>query len=174
MLDLLGEYGGNRIELYRGSPEDLPFEDNAFNHACLITTLEFADDPPKVIEEACRVAKDRLFIGFLNKYAIKGVQRRVRGLFRKTLFNRATFFSVWELQKVVKAVAGEVPIAWRTVGQLPGTGGVLRNSIENSRLIRRLPLGAFAGMVVTLVPRFKTRPLALRHYKKGHTGIVPG
>ncbi len=174
MLDFLGEYCGSRIDLYRGSLEDLPFEDNSFNHACLVTALEFVDDPQKVIEEACRVAKDRLFIGFLNRYAIKGVQRRVSGMFRKTLFNRANFFSIWELKKYVQAVAGDVPIAWRTVGQLPDTGGFLKDKIEQSRVIQRFPFGAFAGMVVTLVPRFKTRPLALRHSSKGHTEIVPG
>jgi ubiquinone/menaquinone biosynthesis C-methylase UbiE len=174
MLDLLGAYCGSRIELYRGNLEDLPFEDNSFNHACLVTTLEFVDRPERVIAEACRVAKDKLFIGFLNRYAIKGVQRRVSGMFRKTLFNRASFFSIWELKKYVKAVAGDVPIAWRTVGQFPDTGGFFKDRIEQSRVIQRFPFGAFAGMVVTLVPRFKTRPLALRHYSKGHTETVPG
>jgi len=174
MLDLLSESFGNRIELYRGRFEDLPFEDNSFNHACLITTLEFVDTPEKVIEEACRVAKDKLFIGFLNRYAIKGVQRRVSGMFQKTIFNRASFFSVWELKKYVRSVAGDVPITWRTVGQLPDAKGFFKDKIERSRMLQRFPFGAFAGMVVTLVPRFKTRPLALRHYPKHRTEIVPG
>ncbi len=174
MLDILNANYQNRIELYRGSLEDLPFEDNSFNHACLVTTLEFADNPEAVIAEACRVAKDRLFIGFLNRYAIKGVQRRVSGMFRKTIFNRASFFSVWELKKYVHTVAGDVPIVWRTVGQLPDTGGFIKGKIEQSRMIQRFPFGAFAGMVVTLVPRFKTRPLALRHSPKHRAEIVPG
>jgi ubiquinone/menaquinone biosynthesis C-methylase UbiE len=174
MLDLLSGYYANRIELYRGHFEDLPFEDNSFNHACLVITLEFVDHPEKVIEEACRVAKDKLFIGFLNRYAIKGVQRRVSGMFQKTLFNRANFFSVWELKRIVKAVAGDVPITWRTVDQLPDSHGFLKNKIEQSRMIQRFPFGAFAGMVATLVPRFRTRPLALRHYPKGRTETVPG
>ena len=174
MLDLLSGYYANRVELYRGLFEDLPFEDNSFNHACLVTTLEFVDHPEKVIEEACRVAKDKLFIGFLNRYAIKGVQRRVSGMFQKTLFNRANFFSVWELKRIVKAVAGDVPISWRTVDQLPDSNGFFKNKIEQSRMIQRFPFGAFAGMVATLVPQFRTRPLALRYYPKGHTETVPG
>ncbi len=174
MLDLLSQDYGNRIELYRGHFEDLPFEDNSFNHACLVTTLEFVDNPEKVIAEACRVAKDRLFIGFFNRYAIKGVQRRVSGMFRKTIFNRASFFSIWELKKYVRSVAGDVPIAWRTVGQLPDTKGFFKGKIEQSRVIQRFPFGAFAGMVVTLVPLLRTRPLALRHYPKRPTEIVPG
>ena len=174
MLDLLSGYYTNRIELYRGQFEDLPFEDNSFNHTCLVCTLEFVDHPARVLEEACRVAKDRLFIGFLNRYAIKGVQRRVSGMFRKTLFNRANFFSVWELKRMVQSVAGDVPIEWRTVDQLPDAGGFIKDRIEKSRMIQRFPFGAFAGMVVTLVPRFRTRPLALRYYPKGHTETVPG
>ena len=174
MLDLLGDLYGNRIELYRGSLDDLPFEDNSFNHACLITTLEFVDHPEKVLAEACRVAKDRLFIGFLNRYALKGVQCRVSGMFRKTHFNQATFFSIWELKKYVKEVVGDVPVAWRTIGQLPDTGGFFKDKIEQSRVIQKFPFGAFASMVVTLVPHFKTRPLALRYNAKGHTEIVPG
>jgi len=174
MLDLLSEHYGNRIELYRGRFTDLPFEDNSFNHACLVMTLEFTDDPEKVIEEACRVAKDRLFIGFLNRYAIKGIQRRVSGMFREALFSRANIYSVWELKKMIKKVAGDVPIDWRTVGQLPDTAKFFKDKIEQSRMIQKFPFGAFAGMVVTLVPNFRTRPLALRHYPKGRTETVPG
>jgi len=174
MLDLLSEYYANRVELYRGHFEELPFEDNAFNHACLVLALEFVDRPERVIAEACRVAKDRLFIGFLNRYAFKGVQRRAAGMFRETLFNQATFFSIWELKRIVQSVTGDVPIAWRTVGQLPDTGGIFKDKIEKSRMIQRFPFGAFAGLVVTLVPRFRTRPLTLRHYPKGPTETVPG
>ena len=174
MLDLLREYYANRVELYRGRFEDLPFEDNSFNHACLVLALEFADRPEQVIAEACRVAKDKLFIGFLNRYAFKGVQRRVTGMFPETLFNRAAFFSIGELKRIVQSVTGNVPIAWRTVGLLPETGGIFKDKIEKSRMIQRFPFGAFAGLVVTLVPRFRTRPLALRHYPKSRTETVPG
>ncbi|MBT8352714.1 MAG: class I SAM-dependent methyltransferase, partial [Deltaproteobacteria bacterium] len=76
MLDIALENLGNRVDLYRGFAEDLPFDDNSFNFACLVTSLEFVDDPRKALEEACRVAKDRIFIGVLNKYAIKGIERR--------------------------------------------------------------------------------------------------
>ena len=49
MLDLAIKHLGNRIDLYRGFAEDLPFDDNSFNHASLVTTLEFVDDPQKAI-----------------------------------------------------------------------------------------------------------------------------
>ncbi len=172
MLDIAFQNSGNRVEYYRGFAEDLPFEDNSFNHACFMTTLEFVDDPQKAIEEACRVSKDRIFIGVLNRYAFKGIQRRVKGIFSQIIYNHARFFSVWELKNLVRSVLGEVPITWRTICQLPSSTGKIAQSVEAASVLQRFPFGAFAGTVVTLVPRFRTRPLSMRYQAK-HTGGAP-
>jgi ubiquinone/menaquinone biosynthesis C-methylase UbiE len=165
MLDLTFERLGRRVELYRGYAEDLPFEDNAFNYACFMTTLEFVEDPQKAIEEACRVAKDKVFIGVLNRYALKGVQRRVAGIFSGSIYNHARFFGIWELKRSVRNIAGPVPLAWRTVNQFPAGNRVTQN-IEQSKILQRCPFGAFVGMVAVLVPRFKTRTLAMQYRAK--------
>ena len=172
MLDLVSEKFGDRIDLYRGVAEDLPFDDNSFTYACLVTTLEFVDDPDKALAEACRVAKDRVFIGFFNRYALKGVQRRVEGIFTSSIFNRAKFFSVWEIKASLRAIMGDAPIHWRTVCQLPGIPGRLGMRIEQWRLTQRCPFGAYAGMVVSLVPRFRTRPLAIPYQAKQRPGAL--
>lgn len=169
MLDLAAARLGHRVELYRGYAEDLPFDDNSFNHACFFTSLEFVDDPLKAMEEAGRVAKDKIFIGFLNRYALKGFQRRLKGFFMPTIFNRARFFSVWELKSMARSIAGPVPVEWRTVLQLTNGKGKLTQAFEQSGLVQRCPFGAFAGLVVTLVPRFRTRPLANRYQPKKTT-----
>jgi SAM-dependent methyltransferase len=174
MLDIASKNVGNRADLHRGFAEDLPFEDNSFNYACLITTLEFVEDPKRALEEACRVAKDRIFIGVLNRYAIKGIQRRVKGVFTKTIYNRAHFFSIWELKQIIRFLLGDVPISWRTVCQFSARPGRITNRIEQSSLLQKCPFGAFVGMVVTLVPRFKTRPLALSYKAKQTTGAAAG
>jgi SAM-dependent methyltransferase len=174
MLDILAATFGSRVSLYRGIAEDLPFDDNSFNHACLFTSLEFVEDPKKALSEAFRVAKDRVFIGFLNRYALTGIGRRVRGIFTPTIYNRATFFSVWEIKSMVRELMGPVPVCWRTVCQLPGPWGNWMKQIEGSGLIQRFPFGAFAGMVVTLVPRFRTRPLAIRYQPENVRGITAG
>jgi SAM-dependent methyltransferase len=166
MLDMAVNNWGHRVEFYRGYAEDLPFDDNSFNHACFFTSLEFVDDPAKAVEEACRVAKDRIFIGFLNRFAIKGFQRRLKGVFTDTIFNRARFFSIWELKALVRDTAGPVPIQWRTVLQLTNAQGKLTQAFEQSNIVQRCPFGAFAGLVGTLVPRFRTRPLAIRYQPK--------
>ena len=177
MLDIAVKNFGNRVDLHRGFAEDLPFEDNSFTYACLVTTLEFVDDPPLAIEEACRVAKDRIFIGVLNRYALKGFQRRLKGIFTATIYNRARFFSVWELKGSIRAMLGNVPVAWRTVCQFPKTAGWVASileRIERSGLVQRCPFGAYTGMVVILEPRFRTNPLAVTYRAKSTTGPVTG
>jgi SAM-dependent methyltransferase len=166
MLDMANETLGQKVDLYSGYAEDLPFDDNSFNHACFFTALEFVDNPARAIEEACRVAKDRVFVGFLNSYALKGIQRRLKGIFTSTIFNKARFFSVWELKALVRGMTGPVPIEWRTVLQLTNAKGKLTQAFEQSGFVQRCPFGAFAGLVVTLVPRFRTRPLTMRYQPK--------
>jgi SAM-dependent methyltransferase len=174
MLDISLEKMGNRVELYRGFAEDLPFDDNSFNYSCLFTTLEFVDDPAKALREAFRVTKDRVFIGVFNRYALKGIQRRVKGIFTPTIFNHAQFFSVWELKQMIRSIIGQVPVSWRTVCQLPIPPGKIVYNLEQSKIIQRCPFGAFAGMVVVLVPRFRTRPLAAPYQAKNPTGAATG
>ena len=170
MLDIALKKIGHRADLYRDYAEDLPFDDNSFNYACLFSTLEFVDDPQKALREAFRVSKDRVFIGVLNRYAIKGIQRRVKGIFTPTIFNHARFYSVWELKQMIRNIMGPVPISWRTVCQLPTNSGKFVYNLEQSKIIQRCPFGAFAGMVVTLVPRLRTRPLTVRYQAKGSSG----
>jgi ubiquinone/menaquinone biosynthesis C-methylase UbiE len=174
MLDMALEKIGHRADLYRGFAEDLPFDDNSFNYACLFTTLEFVDNPKKALEEAFRVTKDRVFIGVFNRYALKGIERRVKGIFSPTIFNRARFFSVWELKQMIRRIMGQVPVSWRTVCQLPSNSGKFVKNLEQSKIIQRCPFGAFAGMVVILVPRLRTRPMTVRYQAKTPTGATTG
>lgn len=174
MLDIAMKKIGNRADFHRGFAEDLPFEDNSFNYACLITTLEFVKDPEKAIEEACRVAKDKIFIGFLNRYAIKGIKRKVEGIFKETIYDHAHFFSIWDLKKMIRSILIDVPMSWKTVCQFPDPSGKIVHKLEQSDLVQRCPFGAFAGMVVTLVPRYRTRPLSIKYLAKHTRGVVLG
>lgn len=174
MLDIALQKVGNKADLYRGIAEDLPFEDNSFNYACLITTLEFVDNPEKALREAFRVAKDRVFLGVLNSYALKGIQRRVKGIFTETIYNRARFYSIWELKQLIKKIIGDVPVSWRTVCQFPTSSGKIIQKIEKFHIVQRFPFGAFTGMLITLVPRFRARPLAITYRTKRAARTVPG
>jgi SAM-dependent methyltransferase len=173
MLDIAHARLGSRADLYRGFAEDLPFDDNSFNHACLFTSLEFVEDPKRALAEACRVAKDRLFIGVLNSFAIKALERRVKGMFAPSIYRHARFFNVWQLKHMIYDLVGPVPVSWRTVCQLPLPSGRFAAGLEET-LLQRCPFGAFAGMVVVLVPRVRTRPLTMRYRPSQRPGEVPG
>jgi SAM-dependent methyltransferase len=174
MIDIASKKVGNRADIRRAFAEDLPFEDNSFNYACLITTLEFVEDPKKALEEACRVTKDKIFLGVLNRYAIKGVQRRIKGVFTRTIYNHAHFFSIWELKDIIRSLLGDVPVSWKTICQFSASPGRFTGRFEQYSLIQKCPFGAFIGMGVTLVPRFRTRPLTVPYKAKHTTGEVPG
>ena len=161
MLDIALENVNSHAELYRGHAESLPFDDNSFHYACLITTLEFVDDPLKSLQEAFRVAKDRVFIGVLNRYAFKSIKRRIKGLFTETIYNHANFFSIWELKNMIRLILGDVPVSWGTVCQFPFVSGKIISKIEQMPLVQKCPFGTFVGLVVTPVPRFTTRPLPI-------------
>jgi len=174
MLDMAAKNLGKRADLHRGVAEDLPFDDNSFNYASLITTLEFVENPQKALEEACRVAKDRIFIGVLNRYAARGIQLRIKGIYTRMIFNRARFFSIWELQQMIHSLLGDVPSTWRTAGHLPAVSGRFVNKFERLSLVQRCPFGMFIGMAVTLLPRFTTQPMTLRYSAKRPTGEATG
>jgi len=152
---------GHRADLHSGCAEDLPFDDNSFDYACLIKTIEFADNPEKAIEEACRVAKEKVFIGIMNRCSSKTTCLRIQRIFIKNLYSHASFFSIWELKKKIKSITGNVPISWRTVCGFPSRFGKIGCKIEEYDLIQHFPFGAFAGIMVIPVPLFRTRPLEL-------------
>jgi SAM-dependent methyltransferase len=173
MLDMAREKLGHRAELHQGFAEDLPFEDNSFDVATLITALEFLENPQEALREACRVAEDRIFVGVLNRYAIKGIERRIKGIFSKSLFNRARFYSLWELKACIQDAVGKTPLRWGTVLQLPASLRQYTGRFEKWPLVHRCPFGCFIGVVATLVPRFQTRNITVPYVQKPE-GAAPG
>ncbi len=143
MLDIFSAKIGHKVDLYRGCAEDLPFGDNEFNHAFFFLSLEFVEDPLKAVSEACRVAKDRVFFGFVNRMAFKSARRWRENFDQTGIFDHARIFSVWELKRVVREVAGPVPVSYRTVCHFPRCfeprAAVLRSIGSASKVsIRRL------------------------------------
>jgi ubiquinone/menaquinone biosynthesis C-methylase UbiE len=178
MLDLAAARLGNRVDLHRGPAEDLPFDDNAFDTALFFTSLEFTERPAKAIEEACRVAKDQVVIGVLNRYAPLNMARRFKSFFFPGIYTHAHFFSVWELKSLLSSILGRVPVKWRTTVQFPFLSGAWVSRVENFRLVQKSYCGTMIGMRIQPVPKFRTRPLALKISKrklyKPATGLVAG
>jgi ubiquinone/menaquinone biosynthesis C-methylase UbiE len=174
MLDIAQRKVGHRADLHRGSGEDLPFEDNSFHYVCLNSTLEFVDDYETVIEEACRVAKDKVYIGIMNRFAMKGYRQRINAILSDNIQDQLQYFSIGEIKGILRRLLGNVPIHSRTICHFPVSLTRLFCRIEQSRLLQSCPFGAYAGIVVVLVPRFNTRPLALEYRPKTTAGPVPG
>jgi len=162
MLDYAGQRLGNPVDLYQGYAEDLPFADNSFHYAILFLTLEFCDDPGRALEEACRVAKDRVFVGILNRHSGYALRCRMARLFRNSVYSRARFLSISEVRRAFYTMLGQVPVHWRTVLQFPVAVSVVLNRLESLRLVQYSPFGGFAGIVADPVPRFQVSPLTLR------------
>ncbi len=174
MLDIAKKKLKNRVDLHRGFAEDLPFDDNSFEYAVFFTSLEFTEMPAKAIEEACRVAKDMVFIGVLNKWAPLNIIRRIKNLFISNIFSRAHFFSITELKHIVSAILGDVPVSWRTILHIPWSSGKTASFFEHLFLMQKIPFGTMIGMAITPMPKFKTRPLSLRIKQNGAYKPVTG
>jgi len=173
MLGIAAAKLGHRAELHQGWGEALPFEDNSFDIATLVTTLEFVDDVQKALEEACRVTEGRLFLGVLNRYAIKGIERRLRGIFSESIYNRAKFFSVWEVKRHVIRILGKTPLEWGTVLHCPLSFRKYTQRLEQWSLMQKCPFGCFIGMVVTLMPQYQTQNIPIE-YVRQPGGAMPG
>jgi len=178
MLDKAAERLGHRVDLHRGAAEDLPFDDNTFDTALLFFSLEFSNRPAKAIEEACRVAREQVVIGVHNRYAPQNMARRAKSFFFPDMYSCARFFSVWELKTMMTSILGKVPVKWRTTLQFPFLSGSLVSRVERFRLIQWSYWGGFIGMRIKPVPKFRTRPMALkirnRKINEPATGLALG
>lgn len=134
------------VPLMRGDARRLPFADGAFNLTALITTLEFLEQPREVLVEALRVSRRGVLLGVLNRWSVLGLQRRLAGRFRRTVYDAAHFYGVGELKRLLRSVTGgKGHIVWRTT--LFPHGWPWSQS--------RLPWGSFIGMALVVSDGFR-------------------
>ncbi|MBW2367986.1 MAG: methyltransferase domain-containing protein [Deltaproteobacteria bacterium] len=170
MLDFAVERLGKGAELHRGIAEDLPFEDNAFNFACITKTLEFVDSPEKALSEAFRVTKDRVFIGILNRHALAGIQNRSYDQNLEAMIENSRFFSLWEIKKTIRELVGKVPVTWQALWHLQRQPGKINEKLEDSQWLKQIPFGVYIGIAVTLCPKYRAKPLSLNCTANQGTG----
>lgn len=141
----------SKIHLELGDPEDLPYEDNAYDTVALLNTLEFVNDPLQALTEACRVARSHVLLGALNKYSFIALQRCWECWWRETSSSRARFFSVFELRSMArKVLQGAVPIHWKTCLFFPLKTLTYLQFLEKSPLLTWHPFGHFIAMRIDL------------------------
>jgi len=140
MLAEAQAWGG--VTLVQSDARRLPFADGAFDLTALITTLEFLEQPQEALAEALRVARRGLILGVLNRWSVLGLQRRLEGFFRPTVYNFAHFYGVGELKRLLRSVAGgKAHIVWRTT--------LFPRRWPWSQV--SLPWGGFIGMALLLL-----------------------
>ena len=143
MLRVAQNKVGERSGLCLGKAEALPFKANCFDCVSLITTLEFAEDPLKALQETVRVSRDKILFGVLNKYSLIGISRRMKGLLRWSIYNEAKFYSIWELRKLLSQVYQKFSMNWGSVIILPLSLQQSLSKIERTLSFRKNPFGAF-------------------------------
>jgi ubiquinone/menaquinone biosynthesis C-methylase UbiE len=83
------------IKVYETKSEQLPFNDNSFDFALLVTTLCFLDSPLQALKEIRRIIhpNSKIIIGMLDKDSPLGKEYESKKKSSK-FFQNATFYSV--------------------------------------------------------------------------------
>ena len=86
------------IEVLEAVAESLPFTDDSFDFAVMVTVVCFLDDVTQAFRETCRILKPNgtLVIGFIDRESELG-QQYSRKKEQSQFYRAATFYSVSEL-----------------------------------------------------------------------------
>jgi ubiquinone/menaquinone biosynthesis C-methylase UbiE len=156
MLQMAAKRLGPDARLLLGEANRLAFDNNSFDIVVLIAVLEFLPDPAGALKEAVRVSREKVYIGVLNKTSILGIGRRVKGRFRKSIYNRAKFYTIWEIERMSRRVLGNVSLTWESVLFFPLRWHRYCHRIDRFLSFQRNPFGAFLGICATKFYRTST------------------
>lgn len=162
MIEIAKSRLGNRCELKSGHAEDLPFNDNEFDIALLVNTLEFLDDPLKALKEAGRVARRKVLICFLNRLSFCNLGARLHGVFRKTMIRHIKLYDLWEMKSHIKNAYGAVPVAWRCRPDWPQLMDRCIDVKPDKESSFNCPVGTLLCVSATLNPLIRGDSLPLR------------
>ena len=149
MLQIAARKLDPKVKLYLEPANKLSFDDNSFDIVTLINVLEFLRDPAGVLKEAVRVSRNKVYIGVLNKASILSIARRIQGRFRKSIYNQARFYTLWEIEGMARRVLGKVSLAWESVLFFPLGWHRYCHRADHLLSFRRNPFGGFLGICIT-------------------------
>jgi ubiquinone/menaquinone biosynthesis C-methylase UbiE len=113
MLKLASERG---ITVYKGVAEDLPFKENSFDFALMVTSICFVTDINRSFNEIYRILKPEGFIiiGFVDKISPLG--RKYQKFKDNSIFYKnATFYSFNHIEKLLEKSSFKVDEVIQTV-----------------------------------------------------------
>ncbi len=162
MIDKAKERLGHRCTLKKGFAEDLPFDDNEFEMAVLINTLEFLDNPLEALREAGRVASKKVFVGVMNGLSWNGLLKRTQGYFGDPFLRHARFYNIWQLKSLLRTAYGPVPISWGCIKARPSFIEKIRPFGKELWTRENSPFGPFLGVSASMICRVKTDNIPLK------------
>ncbi len=168
MLDIARSRLGNKASLKIGRAENLPFEDNEFDLATLIITLEFLDDPVAALREAGRVTRNKVFVGVLNSLSFECMCKKFHALFHDSIFREAHLFTLWRLKGHVINAYGNVPMECGSIQMMPFFFRNYTKRIEMSSSVQSYPFGTFLGLASKMIYTLRTENIKIAEgLKKG-------
>ena len=149
MLGIATARCGTDANLCPGDACALTFPDNSFDIVAIITALEFMRDPEGALREAFRTSKETIYLGVLNSISIIGVSRRVRAVFKKSIYREAHFYSIWDIKRMVRKVAPGASIEWGSALFFPWGWHHIFGRLDRRLSFHQNPFGAFLGIKLT-------------------------
>jgi len=143
MLDMAQKRLGQRADLCPGDCEDLPFSDDEFD----IVTLIFPDSAnnlQKVIQEAIRVCRGRIFLGTINRYSLSSTQIENRTALHPDINRRAS--SIPELIRLVRSTLPDTVIEWGSILFFPPPWYPAVSFFEERIPVVKNPFGSVIGL----------------------------
>ncbi len=91
------------INVKEGVAENIPFPDNSFDYALMVTTICFVDHVDHSLQEAARILKDNgvFILAFVDKNSPVG-KEYLRMKEKSLFYKEATFFSTEEMTAALK------------------------------------------------------------------------
>ncbi len=104
-----------------GDAQCLPYDSEVFDLSLSVTTLEFVQDPDRMLAEMYRVVKPggRMVVATINRASSWGRMYRKEAERRETPFSEASFFTAPEL---VEALERFGPVRWSSAVFFPPSG----------------------------------------------------
>ncbi|MCK4340085.1 MAG: class I SAM-dependent methyltransferase [Candidatus Cloacimonetes bacterium] len=104
------------LKVYRGVGENVPFKDNSFDFALMVTTVCFLDDAEKSLLEVERILKSKgsFIIGFVDKESPLG-NIYLKFKYENIFYRIATFYSTIEVISLLKKTGFIIDKVYQTV-----------------------------------------------------------